>query len=418
MGTEILLEKDGQLLRLLSVHLKSGCHGGSLENSTDPACATLAAQRAPLEAWIDEAAQELVPFGILGDFNRRIDRFGQDDHLWREIDDGDPPGLDLWRLPFNREAGCHPSFPQAIDFLVFDDRAWQMVDEASFEEITYDPEDQELARGTPSDHCAIAVSLDLTAEDGGDDDEQPDTDPTDLDLLYAPAEGLEGDELRGVLHEIAQQGHSRLSYAEVWGALDFTDEDPENPGNVILLYTGRSHPKTDKVSSVLNPNHDDDSWNREHVWPKSHGFPSAGQLAHTDIHHLRPTDVTCNSDRGSLDFDESDFERPDCASRRDADSFEPRDAVKGDVARMLFYMDVRYAGADGVPDLELIDEDSLSGPLLGHLCTLLAWHEVDPADDLERRRHQRIVETQGNRNPFIDRPAFAAAIWGAACGVN
>ena len=137
---------------------------------------TLAAQRAPLEAWIDEAAQQLVPFVILGDFNRRIDRFGQDDHLWREIDDGDPTGLDLRRLPFDREAECNPSFPQPIDFLVFDDRAWQMVDEASFQEITYDPEDQDLARGTPSDHCPIAVSLELAAADDGEDDEPSDTD--------------------------------------------------------------------------------------------------------------------------------------------------------------------------------------------------------------------------------------------------
>ena len=85
---------------------------------------------------------------------------------------------------------------------------------------------------------------------------------------------------------------------------------------------------------------------------------------------------------------------------------------------MLFYMDVRYAGGDGVPDLALIDEDSRSGPLLGHLCTLLAWHEADPVDDLERRRHERIVEAQGNRNPFIDRPKFAVAIWDSPCGVN
>jgi endonuclease I len=79
---------------------------------------------------------------------------------------------------------------------------------------------------------------------------------------------------------------------------------------------------------VLNPSHDNDSWNREHVWPKSHGFPSEGQLAHTDIHHLRPADVTCNLDRGNLDFDESEFAHPECAAQRDADSFEPRDAVK------------------------------------------------------------------------------------------
>jgi hypothetical protein len=182
---------------------------GSLENPTDPDCVTLAAQRAPLEAWIDSAAQGNVPFVIAGDWNRRIDRFGHDDHFWRDIDDRNPPGRDLRRLPFGREAECNPSFPQPIDFLVFDDRAWQLVDEASFAEITYDPEDQDLARGTPSDHCPIAVTLELAPADGGD------TDTTDLDLLYAPAEGLEGEDLRRVLHDIAKQGHSRLSYAEV-----------------------------------------------------------------------------------------------------------------------------------------------------------------------------------------------------------
>jgi endonuclease I len=98
---------------------------------------------------------------------------------------------------------------------------------------------------------------------------------------------------------------------------------------VAELYTDHSHPKVDKVSSALNPNHDNNSWNREHVWLKSHGFPSEQQLAHTDIHHLRTADVTCNSDRGNLDFDESELAHPECASRRDADSFEPRDAVKG-----------------------------------------------------------------------------------------
>jgi hypothetical protein len=100
-----------------------------------------------------------VPFAILGDWNRRIDRFGQDDHLWRDIDDGDPPGLDLRRLPLNRKAECSPSFPQPIDFLVFDARAWQMADEASFQEIVYDPEDRDPARGTPSDHSPIAVTV-------------------------------------------------------------------------------------------------------------------------------------------------------------------------------------------------------------------------------------------------------------------
>lgn len=79
-------------------------------------------------------------------------------------------------------------------------------------------------------------------------------------------------------------------------------------------------------------------------------------------------------------------------------------------------MEERCAGDDSVPDLELIDEDRHSGAKLGHLFTLLAWHAANPVDDLERRRHQRIVEVQDNRNTFIDGPKFAAAVWAPHVG--
>jgi endonuclease/exonuclease/phosphatase family metal-dependent hydrolase len=161
-GTEILVEKDGQLLRLLSVHLKSSCHAGSLEPPSNPHCVTLAAQRAPLEAWIDAAAVGDVPFAILGDWNRRLDRHGANDHFWREIDDGDPPGLDLWRLPIDRASRCESGFTDPIDFLVFDDRLWPLVDEASFAEVLYG-EAWDPQRRTPSDHCPIAVTIDWPA---------------------------------------------------------------------------------------------------------------------------------------------------------------------------------------------------------------------------------------------------------------
>jgi exonuclease III len=164
-GTEILVEKDGELLRLMSVHLKSGCHGGSLEPATTPDCVTLAAQRAPLESWIDAAATGQVPFVIVGDWNRRIDVHGQGDHVWGEIDDADPPGLDLWRLPFNHDSSCNSGFTKPIDFLVFDDRAWGFVDQVSFAEIVYDTGDWDAERGTPSDHCPIVVGLDWPPAD-------------------------------------------------------------------------------------------------------------------------------------------------------------------------------------------------------------------------------------------------------------
>lgn len=105
-----------------------------------------------------------------------------------------------------------------------------------------------------------------------------------------------------------------------------------------------------------------------------------------------------------------------CASRLRPDvSFEPRDAIKGDVARMLFYMDVRYNGERGLPDLRLVDRTGTRGVEMGRLCTLLRWHAADPVDDRETARHERIAAIQGNRNPFVDQPELAARVYDGQC---
>jgi hypothetical protein len=106
-----------------------------------------------------------VPFVIAGDWNRRMNVHGQSDHIWGEIDDGEPIGLDLWRVPFNRDSSCNAGFTDPIDFIVFDDRSWGLVDEPSFEEIVYDPGDWDAQLCTPSDHCPIVVALDWPAAD-------------------------------------------------------------------------------------------------------------------------------------------------------------------------------------------------------------------------------------------------------------
>lgn len=232
---------------------------------------------------------------------------------------------------------------------------------------------------------------------------------------YANAIGKTGGALIDALNEAAGRNHSRMSYSQVWTALKYTDEDPANSNNVLLIYTGRSQAKSFNASG----NNDQDAWNREHSWPKSHGFPSSGDWAYTDIHHLRPSDVSVNADRGSKDYDNggsSISEAP--GNYTDDDSFEPRDRVKGDLARMMFYMDVRYNGGDGTgtSDLELVNYSGTSGANLGKLCTLLAWHQLDPVSDEEVARHARIVEQQGNRNPFVDYPAWVEEIWGGQCG--
>lgn len=239
------------------------------------------------------------------------------------------------------------------------------------------------------------------------------------DVYYAPTMGREGFELRTALHSIIKTGHIRLTYSQVWGALQYTDEDPDNTANVLLLYSGRSADKNDRDGQA---GFDNDSWNREHVWAKSYGFPDEDQYAYTDIHHLRPEDKTVNSSRSNKAFDNgglAEGEAPDTFT--DNDSWEPRDSVKGDVARMLFYMDVRYEGTDGnTPDLVLVDNTVMAtgDANIGKLCTLIEWNQQDPVNNLEMRRNNRIQERQGNRNPFIDNPDWALSLWGTFCGVT
>ena len=113
-----------------------------------------------------------------------------------------------------------------------------------------------------------------------------------------------------------------ISYDQVWNALKDTDQDPNNANNVILLYSGRSQSKTTNGGGA-------NDWNREHVWAKSHGDFGTATGPGTDVHHLRPEDVSVNSARGNKDFDTGGSpvgEAPGCLT--DSDSFEPRAAVK------------------------------------------------------------------------------------------
>jgi endonuclease I len=229
---------------------------------------------------------------------------------------------------------------------------------------------------------------------------------------YNSAMGLEGQALKTALHNIIDD-HQEYSYDALRDyILEDTDEDPNNSSNIILLYTGRSQAKN---TFGGDPN----DWNREHVWAKSHGDFGDNPPCGTDAHHMRPTDVSVNSDRGNLDFDNGGTQHSEATGcYYDSDSWEPRNAVKGDVARMMFYMAVRYQGDSGEPDLELVNYTPTSGPIFGKLSTLLAWNMQDPPDAFERNRNEVIYGYQGNRNPFIDYPEFANCIWGSTCNVT
>jgi endonuclease I len=255
-------------------------------------------------------------------------------------------------------------------------------------------------------------------------------DPT-LEAYYAGTENLSGQALRDALHEIVENGHTPLPYTsvgsfDVLDALQSTDEDPGDPNNVILIYSRRSEPKSNfeenpNLPGGANP------WNREHIWPQSFGVADSGP-DFTDLHHLWPADSDVNSSRGNRVFDASNVSDPNFmdpahaeapGNSSDTDSWEPPDSVKGDIARALLYMDVRYDGQEvETSDLVLMDAVPASGdPNMAVLSTLLLWHSLDPPDAYERARNEAIHSFQGNRNPFIDHPQWTGAIFSSVTPV-
>ena len=250
---------------------------------------------------------------------------------------------------------------------------------------------------------------------------------------YDQANNLSSDELKEALHQIISN-HVVFPYTsnstDTWDILQESDQDPNENNNMILVYTGRSQEKgyrdgSGNYSQYENGNgNQSNSWNREHIWPKSHGFPDDNDNAYTDVHNLKPCDRSVNSSRGTKDFDfggNQHSEASDCLT--DSDSWEPPDYVKGDIARILFYMVVRYdPGVDhenNTFDLELVDYTTPNNtePILGKLSSLLDWHLSDPVDDFEINRNEIIFGFQENRNPFIDHPNLVNYLWGDNVGL-
>jgi endonuclease I len=262
----------------------------------------------------------------------------------------------------------------------------------------------------------------------------PVADPTtfNAEIYYSDivsGEFANAEELKNALSVIIAKEHKQLTYKQVWSTLTHADQDPNDDKKVIEIYTGASISKYDNQTSGSGVG----KWNREHVWAKSHGFPSESQWGYTDAHHLRPSDPGINTARSNNDFgackdtgEEVLFNGVGTGNYLDktTDCWEPRDEVKGDVARMIMYMDTRYQGTDTtttqMPDLVVVDrltttaEDS--DPLIGTLCTLYAWSQLDAVDAYEQNRNNQVYKYQGNRNPFIDRPELVKEVYGAVCG--
>src|SRR5262245_36394742 len=155
-GADLTVHLQGGDLRLLAVHLKSGCPQDNL-SAERQACRILRRQLPVLEGWIDARARESAAFVVLGDFNRR---FEPPDRFWAEIDDADPPGADLFAVTEGRRPSCWGGrYPSFIDHIVLGGKAQAWFVTGSFRTIEYTAADAPF-EPLLSDHCPLRIDID------------------------------------------------------------------------------------------------------------------------------------------------------------------------------------------------------------------------------------------------------------------
>jgi endonuclease I len=242
---------------------------------------------------------------------------------------------------------------------------------------------------------------------------------------YNSATGLSGTALQLALHNIIKD-HTVVSYTPgVWNAFYTTDDKPD--GTVWDMYsdipdgTANGNPPytyqfgTDQCGSASQ---EGDCYSREHSFPKS-WFNDASPMV-TDLFHIIPTDQYVNNMRSNYPYGEVAVPTwtslsgckvgPCVTSGYSGVVFEPRDEYKGDLARNYFYMAVRYYTQDSSwPGSPMVTGSQLNP---WALAMMLDWHTQDPVSQKEIDRNNAVYAIQDNRNPFIDHPEYAAAIWG------
>ena len=207
------------------------------------------------------------------------------------------------------------------------------------------------------------------------------------------------------------------NYGDIIDILKTADQNPKNSNEVWLMYVEKPRSKLEFQDTGINTG----KWNREHIYPQSRGGYTDGTSSipdginiwlptnandilagHGDAHHIRAEDGAENSLRSNNDYGLTGYNGPSGTMG----------SWKGDVARSVFYMAVRYNA------LSVVNGDIADTTVgqLGDLASLLTWNTLDPSDDFEMNRNNYIYTWQVNRNPFIDYPDLANYIWGSKVG--
>ena len=213
---------------------------------------------------------------------------------------------------------------------------------------------------------------------------------------------------------------NQLSYSDIWQALKIVDLDPTNPNNVLLMYGWEDGTDAD-VTNDRTRGKDSNSgsngdWNREHIFAQALGVPALGQSGPgADAQMLRACDVQRNGARANKLYAAGAGNSASVGA-----NWYPGDEWKGDVARIIMYMYLRY-DTQCLPTYVSVGTTATTDSNMTNL--LLQWNSEDPVSQNEDNRNTYLGNTsntygQGNRNPFIDNPYLATLIWGGPIAQN
>jgi endonuclease I len=246
---------------------------------------------------------------------------------------------------------------------------------------------------------------------------------------YSTATGT-GYTLKTQLYNVIK-GHTDQGYAGLWTTYATSDRDHQNENdNTIFDLYSENQNGADPYTFILTTEQcgtysvEGDCYNREHVIPQS-TFNSAAPMV-SDAHFIPPTDGKVNGIRSSFPHGNVATASittlngsklgTSAVSGYTGTVFEPAAAFKGDIARMYFYFATRYENTVAGYPFAMFNGSSNQVFTTAFLNLLLSWHANDPVSAREIERNNAIYARQGNRNPFIDNPAYVNAIWGGTTG--
>ena len=258
--------------------------------------------------------------------------------------------------------------------------------------------------------------------------------PHDSGHYYRQADGKKGAELKTALCEIIRNPKV-VGYGGLKEAYRLTDVRPDGflrdwYSNVSQYEPGSDFSSGQKTEGL--------GYNREHLLPQS-WFGKKTDPMYSDIMHVVPADAKLNSQRNDNPFGEvtgqasqtgssqngySHWGAPDKALGAPAGMtkvFEPNDELKGDIARIYFYMITAYEDTlhawpwrDSRTATFVFDEQGTPyEPFQPWVMAMLTrWSGQDPVDSIELARNEAVFRVQGNRNPYVDYPGLEQYVWG------